>query len=105
MREQLIKFLEENYGSSERFLNQRLKVDECPFSNDEMELEDVKIVGDDECFDGNEFYQYVLCGDKLYKAYFELAKDDDGEDLDLDMIDYGHAYRIEDITDTIIDLP
>lgn len=64
--------------------------------------ESVKVIGDDECFDGDEFYQYVLDGDKLYKAYFDIT-DEDGEDIELDAVDYNHAYKIEDVTDLILD--
>lgn len=97
----LIKFLEDNFGDLNRFPNQNLTVDECEFTNDRTELKDVKVAGNDECFDGDEFYQYVLADDKLYKAYFEIPTDDDGEELGLDDVDYTHAYKIEDITDDI----
>lgn len=95
----LIKFLESNFGDLSKFPNQDLTVDECAFANDGMELKDVKVVGDDECFDGDEFYQYVLSDDKLYKAYFEIPTDDDGEELGLDDVDYTRSYKVEDITD------
>lgn len=51
MREQLVKFLEENYGDlAKRFpLQYDLEVSECAFVNDEMTLHSVKIVGDSEC--------------------------------------------------------
>lgn len=97
MREQLVKFLEENYGDLGRFPNQNLQVDG-------MTLEGVNVVGNDECFNADEFYHYVLSGDKLYKAYFEMATDDDGEELELDCIDYSKPYRIEDVTEEILGL-
>lgn len=103
MREQLIKFLEKQFGDPERFYEGDLKVDAYAFVNDSMELKGVKIVGNDECFDGDEFYHYILAGDKLYKAYFELAEDEDGNELELDMVDYSHAYCIVDVTDAVID--
>lgn len=94
----LINFLENNFGDLNRFPNRDLTVDECAFINDKLELKDVKVVGNDECFDGDEFYQYVLAADKIYKAYFEIPTDDDNNELELDNVDYTHAYKIEDIT-------
>lgn len=41
----------------------------------------------------------MLVDDKLYKAYFEIPTDDDGEELGLDDVDYTNAYKAEDITD------
>lgn len=38
-------------------------------------------------------------GDKLYKAYFEIPTDDDGEEME---IDYTHAYKIVEIADEIL---
>lgn len=59
------------------------------------------IFGDDECFEGNNFYQYVVTTDGVYKAYYAV----DG-DTDIDCIDYLKATRIkridfDDITDII----
>ncbi len=48
---ELVKFLEENYGDLGRFPAQDLDVSECAFSNDQMHLAGVKVVGDNECFD------------------------------------------------------
>jgi hypothetical protein len=47
---------------------------------------DGMIFGDDECFDGDEFYQWFHTTDgQLFKVYYDL----DGVDLDnLDSIDY-----------------
>lgn len=100
-REILISFLEENFGSLKMYTEEDLHVDECMFYNDEMELHDVLIVGNDSCWDVNEFYHYVLDGDKLYKAYFN-TEDEEGEPLEIDCIDYNHAYKIEDCTKEII---
>lgn len=57
--------------------------------------------GDDECFDGNDFYQYVVTSDGVYKAYYDVDND-----TDIDEIDYSKATRIklitfDDITDII----
>lgn len=103
MREQLVKFLEKNYGDLENFGEENLKVDEYPFCNGEMHLENAKIVGNDECFDCDGFYQYALSGDKLYKAYFEIPEDEDGNMMELDAVDCSHAYKIVDVTDEIAD--
>ncbi len=93
MREKLVKFLEENYRDLDLFCERDLIVD------DGTELKDVKIVGNDECFDGNELYQYVLSGDKLYMAYYDI---EDEDRLDLDYVDYSHAREIVDITSRFI---
>lgn len=103
MREQLVKFLEENYGDLTNFVEHDLRVSECVFVNDAMILKNVIIVGDNECFDNNDFYQYVLDNDKLYIAYFD-TRDEDGNILDLDCLDYEHAYMIVDITKDVIEL-
>lgn len=54
----------------------------------------VFMVGTDECFDINEFFQYGITDDnRILKFYFVLP--DDGE---LDNVDYNHAYRVIDDT-------
>lgn len=99
----LISFLEENFGSLKMFPERDLKVDSCQFCNDEMHLNDIIVVGNDECFDGNDFYQYVLDGEKLYKAYYDI-EDEEGNIFDrMDLVDYEHAYKVEDVTDQILD--
>ncbi len=94
-RDQFIRFLEENYGSLDKFPERDVKV--C----NGIVLESVRVIGNDECFDGDEFYQYILAGNHLYKAFFETW-DEGGELLDLDGVDYSNAYRVEDVTDNII---
>ena len=59
------------------------------------------VFGDDECFEGNDFYRYVVTSDGVYKAYYDVD-----EDTDIDYIDYSKATRIklisfDDITDII----
>ena len=59
------------------------------------------IFGDDECFEGNNFYQYVVTSDGIYKVYY-----DDDNVTDVEDIDYSKAARIklitfDDITDII----
>lgn len=47
--------------------------------------------GNDECFDGEGFYQYLLTADaKLYKAYYDIP-DDESE---LDSLDYDHPCDV-----------
>ena len=46
--------------------------------------------GDDECFEGNNFYQYVVTSNGIYKAYYDVDNDTIIEDLD-----YSKATRIE----------
>lgn len=85
------------------FPERDLKVDSCQFCNDEMQLDNIIVVGNDECFDCDEFYQYVLDNNTLYRAYFDVH-DEDGNIFDrMDLVDYEHAYRIEDVTDQILD--
>ena len=56
-----------------------------------------EVIGDNECFDVNEFYQYVIADGVVYKCYFD-DKDEDGNEIDIDCIDCDVAYRYE-ITD------
>jgi len=46
--------------------------------------------GNDECFDGNEFYQYFLTADSLLKMYYNIP---DGCE-DLSNIDYEAPYDV-----------
>ena len=48
------------------------------------------VFGDDECFEGNDFYRYVVTSDGVYKAYYDVD-----EDTDIDYIDYSKATRIK----------
>ena len=48
--------------------------------------------GNDECFDGNEFYQYFLTADSLLKMYYNIP---DGCE-DLSNIDYSAPYDVRD---------
>lgn len=77
-----------------------LHVERCRYCDEEMELKNVVVFGDDECFDMFEFYQYVFCDGKLYKAYFDI-EDEEGNQIELDCLDYSKAYRIEDITSEV----
>ena len=53
------------------------------------------IYGNDECFEGNEFFQYFLTDDALLKFYYHIP---DGC-TDFNAIDYGTPYdvRAEDV--------
>lgn len=66
--------------------------------------EDVKVVGNAECFDKDEFFHYVFDGKKLYKAYFDIKNSDGEMPESVDMVDYSQSYRIEDVTDEVEDL-
>jgi hypothetical protein len=46
--------------------------------------------GNDECFDGNEFFQYFLTADSLLKMYYHIP---DGCE-DLSNIDYDAPYDV-----------
>jgi hypothetical protein len=62
------------------------------------EAYDVYMGGNDEMFDGNEFYQMGVTKDgKVYRFYFDTV-DENGNDIELDCIDYTKAYRAEDVT-------
>ncbi len=55
----------------------------------------IYMVGNDECFDLDEFYQYGITDDNhLLKFYFDLPEGLD----DLGNVDYDHAYRVVDVT-------
>ena len=59
-----------------------------------VKLEDGRtgiMYGNDECYEVYEFYQYIIIGDMLYRAYYDV---DDVEDLD--RIDYTKPYRIDE---------
>lgn len=52
-----------------------------------------KMYGDSECFDVNEFFQYIVTPDgKLLEAYYKVPKDQD-----LEEIDYDHPYRVDTV--------
>lgn len=55
------------------------------------------VFGDNECFEGNRYYSFILCSNKLYKAYYD--EEVVGEVEELDMIDYENAYEILDVTE------
>ena len=48
--------------------------------------------GNDECFSGNDFYQYFLTDDTLYKAFYSIP---DGE-TDLGNLDYDNPVALQD---------
>lgn len=97
MSENLEKFLENKFGDLSNFPLHKLEVDGESYEN-------VKIVGDAECFDKDEFFQYIFDGEKLYKAYFDINNVDGEMFESVDMVDYSQCYRIEDVTDEVEDL-
>lgn len=48
--------------------------------------------GNDECYDGNDFYQYFLTDSTLYKAFYDIP---DGE-TDLGNLDYDNPVDLQD---------
>jgi len=50
-----------------------------------------RIYGNDECYDGNEFYQFFLTDTALLKLYYHLP---DGCD-DLNNINYDAPYKVQ----------
>lgn len=89
------KWLEENYGELRKFPLQKLTVE--PENGDIENYDKIRIVGNAECWDGDEFYQYMVTDDKIYKVYYNVQPDQE-----LDMIDYTKAYKIEDATEDIL---
>lgn len=51
--------------------------------------------GNDECFDGNDFYQYFhTANGQLLKMFFDIC-DADGNDIDLDCVDYSKPKAVK----------
>ena len=57
-------------------------------------FKNVTLFGNDECYSGGEFYQFGICGDKVYRFYFEIPEGIE----DLGDIDYNNAYRYDECT-------
>ena len=89
------KWLEENYGELRKFPLQKLTVELK--NGDNENYDKIRIVGNAECWDGDEFYQYMVTDDKIYKVYYNVQPDQE-----LDMIDYTKAYKIVDSTEDIL---
>lgn len=49
--------------------------------------------GNNECFDANEFYQFLLTEYSLYKTYYEIPEGCD----DLGSLDYNNPYGLIDV--------
>lgn len=89
------KWLEENYGELRKFPLQKLTVES---ENGDVENYDkIRIIGNAECWDGDEFYQYMVTDDKIYKVYYNVQPDQE-----LDMIDYTKSYKTEVVTEDIL---
>jgi hypothetical protein len=56
---------------------------------DEYEIDGAKglLIGNNECYDGNDFYHYFLTETALYKCYYDTI-DEEGNEIELDCIDY-----------------
>lgn len=89
------KWLEENYGELRKFPLQKLTIEQE--NGDNENYDKIRIVGNAECWDGDEFYQYMVTDDKIYKVYYNVQPDQE-----LDMIDYTKAYKIVDSTEDIL---
>lgn len=55
----------------------------------------VYLCGNDEMFDGNEFYQVGIDDSGNEYKFFYDTKDQNGNDIELDCIDHSRAYRME----------
>ncbi|HHW91067.1 MAG TPA: hypothetical protein GX745_09220 [Clostridiales bacterium] len=60
------------------------------------------VCGNDEMFDGNDFYHYALLDDgRIMQVYYATEKENgDGtiETIDIENIDYSKPYKIIDVT-------
>ncbi len=85
-------YFEKAYGNLERF---------APVLDLETEdgetVKGALVVGNDECYDCGEFYQYALTANRVYRAYYEITEV--AAENGLDLIDYSKPYRIEDVTE------
>ena len=72
-------------------------------SGDGEQLKNVCIIGNDECYDCNEFFQFAVdeANRKVYRAYYEVPEIDG--DTGLDQVDYSKPYRLEDVTEEFED--
>ena len=63
---------------------------------------EVYMGGDDEMIENDEFYQLGVTKDgKVYRFYFDTV-DENGNDIELDCIDYTKAYKAIDVTERYI---
>ena len=90
-------FFERMYGELKRF-NPALDLETA----DGETVKGALVVGNDECYDCDEFYQYALTADKVYRAYYEITEI--ARENGLDLIDYRKPYRIEDVTEEFEDM-
>lgn len=92
--EEILKWASDSYGEPGVPLEKTFPTLNV-FSDLGEKYDNAIVFGDDECYDGSEFYQWMLCKDNLYKAYYNLIQDEDGDGyLDLDMIDYSKPYDV-----------
>lgn len=90
------RFFVRMYGELKRF-NPVLDLE----AEDGEAIKGALVVGNDECYDDDEFYQYALTADKVYRAYYEITEI--AAENGLDLIDYSKPYRIEDVTEEFED--
>ena len=90
------RFFARMYGELKRF-NPVLDLE----TEDGEIIKGALVVGNDECYDGDEFYQYALTTDKVYRAYYEITEI--AAENGLDLIDYSKPYRIEEATEEFED--
>lgn len=60
-----------------------------------------RLVGNDECFDIDGFYQYFINfkNEKIYRMYYDTTNEDGEEFESMDEIDYYSPISVEDCTD------
>lgn len=72
--------------------NQYGKIEQCTITFNSKEYTGY-MYGNDECWDCNNFYQYFLTEDALYKAYFEVPEGCE----DLGSLDYDNPIDLKDV--------
>lgn len=90
-------FFERMYGNLKSF-NPALELE----TEDGENVKGALVVGNDEFYDCDEFYQYALTADKVYRAYYEIPEI--AAENGLDLINYSKPYRIEDVTEKFEDM-
>ena len=102
--EEVESYIRENYPDAvDKICALYGELSESPDLNIESEdgerLENVYILGNDECYKCNEFFQYIVDGKtrKVYRAFYEVPEIDG--DVGLDQIAYSKPYRLEDVTE------
>lgn len=98
--------------TKEELMNRVNTIAKSSIATSEKDLESLKInvnvdgktysvylTGTDEMFDGDEFYQVGIDDAGNEYKFFYGTNDQNGNDIELDCIDYSSAYRMEPVED------